>query len=435
MNLMKKDISLIRSLMTRLSVTLAVVLVLWAFFFYMAFMDEAVDEVDDSLEVYSESVAMRFLSGELSAEDRIESNNSYSIKEVSEDFVSSVPHVWFLDGQIWVDAKNETEPARIMNMIFRDGNDVPWLLTVSTPTFDAGEIGLSVLFWISVLYAVLFIVLVSISYFVIQKSMKPLYALLSWMDRFDLGTNNAPLKYDRACVSEFRRLNEAANQQVARMLSMYEQQKRFVDHAAHEMQTPVAVSLNRLEQLQQNEELPASVHEDIMNVLRPLRRLKKLHSDMLKLSRIENRAYSGTEQVNVTALVRDNMEDLSEIYADRGISCSFTHQDCSVEMNPSLAGILFGNLLRNAWLHTPAGGTIEVRLDAESFSVSNSGNVELDRNKIFEKFHRGEDTPESNGLGLSMCESICRQYGFRLDYAFFEKKHVFSVNFNFYRKS
>ena len=60
-----------------------VILLGWAIVFYWGIMEEINDEVDDSLEDYSELVIIRSLAGkELPAHDN-GSNNQYFLKEVS----------------------------------------------------------------------------------------------------------------------------------------------------------------------------------------------------------------------------------------------------------------------------------------------------------------------------------------------------------------
>lgn len=54
---------LIYRIVIRISLLLILVLGVWAVFFYMAMMDEVNDEVDDSLEDYSEVIIIRTLAG------------------------------------------------------------------------------------------------------------------------------------------------------------------------------------------------------------------------------------------------------------------------------------------------------------------------------------------------------------------------------------
>ena len=55
---------LFNRVLTRLSICIVVVLTLWAVLFYCAMMDEITDEIDDSLEDYSELIIIRSLAGD-----------------------------------------------------------------------------------------------------------------------------------------------------------------------------------------------------------------------------------------------------------------------------------------------------------------------------------------------------------------------------------
>lgn len=66
---------LIYRIVIRISLLLILVLGVWAVFFYMAMMDEVNDEVDDSLEDYSEVIIIRTLAGEELPSQNTGSNN------------------------------------------------------------------------------------------------------------------------------------------------------------------------------------------------------------------------------------------------------------------------------------------------------------------------------------------------------------------------
>ncbi len=420
---------LIDRIMGRMAATLVVVISLWTLVFYFALVDEIVDEVDDALELYSESVMMRFLAGEPMADKEIGTNNSYSIIPLTELVAATqAPHI-FTNETIWIEEKNETEPARVLSMTFRDAGGKPFLLRVSTPTFDVLELQRAILMGTLVLYVILLLTILCVNYVVIQRNMRPLYALLRWMDDYDLHHHNKPF-VSTTEVTEFRRLNEASNRQVKRLSELYERQRDFVDHAAHEMQTPLAVALNRLEELQQRTDLSEEAMGEVAAVRQPLSRLVRLHRDMLQLSRIENGAYSGSVPVALDELIRSRVADFTEIYSYKDLKCELYASPAVVlQMNETLAEILFGNLLRNAWLHTPQGGTITIGWDADKFVVSNSGEHALDSEHIFERFYREGNKNSSNGLGLAICRSVCLQYGFGLAYRFRGGEHCFEVHY------
>ena len=417
---------LIGKIMNRMTVVLMATLLAWCLLFYYAIQREMIDEVEDSLELQAEMLMIRYLAGEEIPPREIGTNNSYAIIPVTEDYAATYPPMSFESKDIWVPQRHETEPARILRMIFRDNENRPMLLEISTPTFDQDELQLAILIWSIVLYAILLSLVLSINWGVIQSSMKPLYAMLRWLDSFDLKYNNQPMHIETN-TTEFRRLIDAANRLVVRVQELYDQQRRFVDNAAHEMQTPLAVCLNRLEELQQRSDLNEEQLADIDRVRQPLRRLNRLHRDMLQLSRIHNGAYTDCEEIKVYPLLRAMQEDFEDIFSHKEIRCLVEgNTELSVKMNPTLADLLLGNLFRNAWLHTPTGGEIRVKLSEDTVVFSNTGKDALDAERIFQRFYHSAATPQSSGLGLSICESVCRQYGFRLDYSFGDGMHHFT---------
>ena len=74
---------LIYYIIIRISLVLSVLLTGWAILFYFAVMDEVNDEVDDSLEDYSEIIIIRALAGEELPSKNTASNNQYFLREVT----------------------------------------------------------------------------------------------------------------------------------------------------------------------------------------------------------------------------------------------------------------------------------------------------------------------------------------------------------------
>ena len=70
----------------RISLALIVVLTVWAGFFYMAVVEEVNDEVDDTLEDYSEGLIIRALSGEDMPTASNGSNNQYYLSLIPQHY-------------------------------------------------------------------------------------------------------------------------------------------------------------------------------------------------------------------------------------------------------------------------------------------------------------------------------------------------------------
>ena len=84
---------LIYYIIIRISLVLSVLLTGWAILFYFAVMDEVNDEVDDSLEDYSEIIIIRALAGEELPSKNTASNNQYFLREVPKEFIKIL---WFI---------------------------------------------------------------------------------------------------------------------------------------------------------------------------------------------------------------------------------------------------------------------------------------------------------------------------------------------------
>ena len=107
----------------RMSAALIVILTLWAGLFYLAVMEEVNDEVDDSLEDYSEALILRWLSGEELPARSNGSNNQYFLYEVSESYARMYPRISYHDEMVYITEKDEEEPARVLTTIFEaEGN-------------------------------------------------------------------------------------------------------------------------------------------------------------------------------------------------------------------------------------------------------------------------------------------------------------------------
>ena len=419
---------LVSRVISRLSIALLLLLAVWATLFYYIMVDEINDETDDSLEEYSEQLIMRALAGKELPEADNGTNNSYHLREVTTQYAEQVPRVQTLDQEIYIESMREAEPARVRRTIFRDSDGRHYELTVMIPTFERADLTETILWWIVLLYVVLLLAILALNAWVISRSFRPLYALLGWLDRQMLGGDLPPLTGDTK-ITEFRRLNEAMLRNARRNNEMYEEQRSFIGNASHEMQTPIAVGKNRLEILAADPSLTEEQLGAVLEVGRTLDHLSKLNRTLLLLTKIENRQIPESSEIDVNRLVKKLLEDCLEVYAGRGIVVETNEEaQLRVTMNDLLASTLFGNLIKNAFLHSPDGGVIRINISAHALCVSNTAEEgPLDRQLIFQRFWQGGKRTGSLGLGLSLAESICCLYGMQIAYEFRDGMHRFSI--------
>lgn len=389
---------LIYSILIRLSLALLIVLTVWTVFFYFTMIDEINDEVDDALEDYSETIIIRSLAGKELPSKNDGTNNSYSIRPITREEAGQYPAIEYYDADIYIKEKEETEPARVLRTIFADKDDNYFLLEVSTPSFEKEDLREAVANWILFLYIVLLVTLLTVSIWVFYRSLRPLYALLHWLDSYLPGKQHEPVPNDTH-IPEFRRLNEAAAQAVERSEQLFKQQKQFIGNASHELQTPLAVCNNRIEWLLDNTELTEEQMEELFKTKHTLNYIVRLNKSLLFLSRIDNGQFTDSRPVEINSIVKRLLNDYKEIFSHYEAQISLEEQGrLTITMNETLAEALVSNLLKNAFIHNKEQGHVRVTIQTNSLTLANTGQTEpLDSEHIFERFYQGSKKKESTG--------------------------------------
>ena len=420
---------LVSRILLHLVWTLSLLLAAWAVLFYLAMNDRINAEMDDSLALRAETILARYLAGQPLPEAE-SGANGYLLRDIPESYAAVRPKELFSDEKIHISERDAREPARVLRTLFRDGAGAWHELTMMTPSVGRRTLTQALLRWVVALYAILLLLILVVTVWVLRRTMRPLYALLRWLDDYTVGAQNPPLAADTT-VEEFRRLNEAAQRYAARAESLFERQKQFIGNASHEMQTPLAVCRNRLELLVDDPSLTERQLGEIAKVQQTLGYLVRLNRSLLLLTKIENGQFPETEPVRMNDLVRTTFGELGEIHAHRGMTCTFRDEGALVvRMNASLAGSLVANLLKNAFVHGRAGGRIVVRVAPGILEVANdAAGGALDASRIFDRFYHDARREGSTGLGLAIVDAVCRLYGLQAAYLFEEGMHCFRIRF------
>ncbi len=414
----------------RISVALLLLSAAWGSVFFFAIIDEINDETDDSLERYSEFIIVRALAGEELPDQDDGTNNTYFLNEVTEEYALSNPPMRFLDDEVFIYTKQEVDPARILKTIFKNEEGVYHELTVLVPTIEKADLKKTILTWLLILYVGIVISTLTVDAIVLRRSLRPLYAILDWLNKLELGKEIPELKMDTD-VSEYNKLSDSIQEAARRHNDMYEQQSLFIGHAAHELQTPIAIAQNRLELLAEDPALTQVQLEQIIKTRRSLENLSKLNKTLLLLTKIENRQFPETETVDVNETLHSLSDDLKEAYGSYEIDFSWTESaHLKVDMNRTLASVLFSNLLKNAFIHNEQHGKVSVNISADSVSIKNTASAgALSPEYIFRRFYQYNKSKGSVGLGLPLAESAAKLYGTSIVYSFEKGMHVFEVKF------
>lgn len=417
---------LVYRIILHISWVLSLLLAAWALFFYVTLVDEINDETDDALEHRAEAIIAQQLSGREVA-STASGNEGYFLKEVTREYAARLSHERYTDEEIYIPEQDDEEPARVLRTIFRDRDGRWFELTVMTPTFEKDELREAILWWIVWLYLFLLLTILTVNVLVLHRTLRPLRALLRWLDAYTVGGKNPPLACDTN-ITEFCRLNEAASRYAARAEQLFDRQKQFIGNASHELQTPLAVLGGRMEYMLDHAGLDEQTMGEVIQMQRTLGHIVRLNKTLLLLAKIDNGQFPENTDVDISAMIREQKELYDDIYEERDIRCDM-HLTGSflVRMNESLASVLVSNLIRNAYAHSEAGARIDIRIEGRTLTVSNDGVTPLDGKHIFERFYQGSKREGSTGLGLALVKAVADSYGLCVGYRFGEEQHIFSV--------
>ncbi len=275
---------------------------------------------------------------------------------------------------------------------------------------------------------VLMLLLLIINRRIIRNLWQPFYHILNQVKLFNLADNKTITAQDTA-IAEFRDMNQEITAMSLRVRSDYEQLKTFVENASHELMTPIAVMNSKLDTLIQTGSYNEGQSRLLDDLYTSMTRLTRLNQSMLLLARIENQLMGGDETVDLTGIIHDKVEQLKELYQDKGIT--LTAELCHKQLQASryLIDVLLNNLLINAIRHNIKQGIINIKLSENELVIKNTGE-EKDRSdeEIFKRFSKSASS-EGSGLGLTISAQICSNYGYQLLYSYHTLFHYFTVKF------
>jgi signal transduction histidine kinase len=398
----------------------------WAIAFYLNMLDEIYDSIDDGLE-NSKILIIQNAQADTSIIKRTgfrESN--YEIREISAERAASFRDV-YMDSTLYMINEKDYEPVRILKSAFGLPNGQYYELHVFSSMIEEDDLIEDLFYSLLWLYIILVASILLINNVLLKKIWQPFYQILERLKRFSLDSSES-MAPPKTRVQEFKLLSDSVTALLDRTTAAFNSQKQFIENASHELQTPLAISINKLELFVEKSTTDEHQAHEISTVIQSLERLKRLNKTLLLLSRIENRQFSDRSKVNINQCVKAVSTELSDLASFKSVNVSI-HDEASVtfEMNLELATIMISNLLKNAIIHNVEGGTAKVRINDSGFIVENSGKGEaLDSSKIFKRFYKSTGSNSSTGLGLSIVKSIADVYGIVVRYRY-NGKHSFAV--------
>lgn len=412
-----------RSLL-HLSVALLLVLAIWATAFFFVMRDAVLDSIDEGLEEQQEMILHRVKQDPSVLAVRDLGLHGYAIKPVEGKVKER-----YSDTLLQIPAEGKVEQVRLMTSGFKHGGE-RYKLLVFTSTVEEDDLLESLLTALIGLYVLVVLTIIVVHNLVLRNMWKPFHGILAQIQSFRLGADQRPTDVPTD-VREFQALRTAAHGLMRHANEAYANQRAFTENAAHELQTPLAIAINKLELLAEE----GATEEERMAVMGEtialLERLTRLNRSLLLLARIENRQFPDERPVQFAAITKLVLEEFADLATHRGVELDLqAHADPEHTMDPDLARILVTNLVKNAIMHNVPGGGVWVQVHADRFSVHNTGPEQpLDPERIFDRFHKETTSDGGTGLGLAIVKAIATLYGFGVAYHY-DGKHTITVTWN-----
>lgn len=214
---------------------------------------------------------------------------------------------------------------------------------------------------------------------------------------------------------EVHALADAVNRLLAAVRRSMQQEKRFLNDAAHQMRTPLAGLKSQVE-CALAEEDPQAMRARLVKVNAAVERSSHLVHQLLSLARSEQEV--PLETLDIAQLAREVAREWTPRVRPQGIDLGYEGEDrLPARGNALLLREALNNLVDNAVRYAGPHATITLRARHQEgrpvLEVEDNGPgiSQAQRPQVFERFVRASHTAGGVGLGLAIVREIAQRHG------------------------
>lgn len=198
----------------------------------------------------------------------------------------------------------------------------------------------------------------------------------------------------------------------------------FFANASHELKSPLT-SILGYQELIRNGILtePEEISKAVEKTIKDAKRMNKIIMDMLTLSSLENEQLRRVEEINVSEVIEEIVNDLQLHIEHHHLHVTHKKSNLVLKMNPDDFYKLFRNIIENAVRYNKDNGSVDIEENEKEDYIrvtdTGIGISKEDTSRIFERFYRVDKARSrqngGTGLGLAIVKYVCSYYGFTVD--------------------
>jgi len=188
--------------------------------------------------------------------------------------------------------------------------------------------------------------------------------------------------------------------------------ENFVKDTTHELKTPITALMMSTSRAKSKKEYDEKI---IQNISISTNQLYDIYSALTYLS-FDHKSEEA-QRLAFEDVIQSSIEYFDELLERKNISLLVDTKECFVTMAPTKAKMLFNNLLSNAIKYSLPNKRVWITTTENSFTIRDEGigiaPEKLDT--VFKRFTRANNYAGGFGVGLSIVESIAKEYGFKVE--------------------